>query len=435
MNKNLKFLLFLIVMICLSDLSSVSFAMAKKESLQKSAADPALAKKESKKKKKHSSYQDYIDYFEKVYDTMDKNYYQTLDRAVYDKFIEKFKTKIYPQLLGEKKSDDFVRWRSAAFLIDDLKAKEDIFSAFYPPEPAQEYKASVLDIRVDLGIEGEKTEEGFKVSHVEPRSDAYVQGLRDLDVILEIEHQDLRNLLKDDIQKLLNPHPDTKNHMKFLSGEARLEKEVEISPKDFFRQSVFLIPTGTPGIYGLRIPHFNRMTGEDMFRFLDYFRSQGPIMGLILDLRGNPGGPPLAAREILSFLLPPAVEFAYFQNRGEPKSSLDVPSIPSKYHYDGPLVVLIDSGSGSSSELFSGSLQKRNRAVLMGRNSAGQVMLKSMFNLDDGSMVLLVTGRGHHFDGSVFPFTGLIPDRIVAPENDGDIVRYAVSYLIHVNSK
>lgn len=156
---------------------------------------------------------------------------------------------------------------------------------------------------------------------------------------------------------------------------------------------------------------------------------------MIIDLRGNPGGSPLAAREISSFFLPAGEEFAYFQRNNKPKAELDVPELPQEHHYDGPLAILIDEGSGSASELFSGVMQQRRRAVLLGENSAGQVFLKSMFPLEDESMLLLVTARGHYPDGQVFSFQGLTPDRHVASMNQDDILKYAATYILYVNQK
>jgi C-terminal processing protease CtpA/Prc len=103
--------------------------------------------------------------------------------------------------------------------------------------------------------------------------------------------------------------------------------------------------------------------------------------------------------------------------------------------YDGPIVILINKGSGSATELFSGVMQKQRRAVLMGQNSAGQVMLKSMFHFDDESMVLLITARGHYPDGSVFSFGGLNPDRFVQNDEEDKIINYATEYLMYVNIK
>ena len=165
-----------------------------------------------------------------------------------------------------------------------------------------------------------------------------------------------------------------------------------------------------------------------MFVYLSWIEKQSDNKGLILDLRGNPGGPPLAAREISSFFLTPGEDFAYFEGKNLPKALLDVPQIFEQYHYNGPIVILVNKESGSASELFSGAMQSRGRAALMGTNTAGKVLLKSMFNFDDQSMLLLVTAAGHFPDGRVFSFDGLSPDRKV-DDKKADLVNLAALYL------
>lgn len=381
------------------------------------------------------SYQAYIDFFEEVYKTMQENYYGDVSRDEFDRFIKQFDTKIYAQLQGTGKSIDYIRWRSAALLVDFLKSQEDVFSAFYPPKPAKEYEQTALGRRMDLGIEGEFAQDGFKTTHVEPRSDAYKQGLRQNDLILKIDGQELISLTEEEVKELLNPLVDTKVSIQFLGFADRKRKDIQVVSQDYFKQTVFSVPTKIPYIYCLKIQSFNRKTSEDLFRYLKHYSEQGPIKGLIIDLRGNPGGPPLAAREISGFFLPGGDDFAYFHKKGHPRAMLDVPKIPEKLKYDGPMVILVDQKSGSASELFSGILQRRRRAVLMGTNSAGQVMLKSMFHFDDESMLLLITSRGHHPDGAPFSFQGLTPDRRFKEDEEVNVIDYATTYLVYVNKQ
>ena len=380
-------------------------------------------------------YAQYIDFFEKVYKTMEENYYQPVSRKAFDRFIEKFNAKIYSQLRGKGKSVDFIRWRSAAYLVDYLKSPEDIFSAFYPPKPAKEYEQTALGVRVDLGIKVVLTDAGYRAIQVEPRSDAYSKGMRISDVLLSIDGVEVRGLTQQEIEDKLNPLLDSKVDLEYKSfRDGKLHKITVISKK-YFKQTVFMRPVPVAGIYCLQIQRFNKKTAEDLLRFLEALRSKGLIKGLVLDLRGNPGGPPLAAMEISSFFLPGGEEFAYFQKRGRPKADLIVPTIPDKYHYTGPMAILVDKKSGSAAELFSGVLQKRGRAVLMGTHTAGQVMLKSMFHFDDDSMLLLVTARGHHPDGAVFSFSGLKPDRAFDDASGNDLIMYAAKYLSYIASK
>ena len=135
----------------------------------------------------------------------------------------------------------------------------------------------------------------------------------------------------------------------------------------------------------------------------------------------------MAAQEISGFFLPPNEEFAYFQKKDRPKAILNVPELPELDRYKGDIVILIDKKSGSAAELFSGIMKKRGRAFLMGNNTAGQVFLKSMFYFSDGSMALLVTARGHHPDGEIFSYDGVVPDEKI--EDSKDLIQQAAKYL------
>jgi len=407
MHVKLSFLLFMVVSFC---------ALAHPVS-----ADPLKASSDS-------TYKQYTDFFEKVYKTFEDNYYLAPDRKIYDHFLGKFKAKIYAELKSEGKSNDYVRWRSAWYLVDELRSKDDRFTQFYPPKPAVKFQHEALGEKIDLGIEGKKNDIGFLVTRMEPRSDAYDKGLREDDLILQIDGASVHGLSQDVIEGKLTPLVNTKVKLSYLSNETKTQKDIEVVSKEYFKQTVFLHPVPVDRVFCLEVPKFNRMTGEDMYRFLRIVEAQNP-KGLVLDLRGNPGGPPLAAREISAFFLKGGDEFAYFQRRGAPKADLDVPVIDPQYQFNGPMVILVDEGTGSAAELFSGIMQFRGRAVVLGVNTAGQILLKSMFPMDDGSMVALVVARGHYPDGTVFSFDGITPDKIISGAPKDGLINLAAAYI------
>lgn len=373
-------------------------------------------------------YQEYVDFFEKVYDTMDKNYYYPLNRKRFLLFVQNFDKKIYSQLKNEGKSVDYIRWRSAAYLVDALKSEDDVFSAFMPPKFAEKFEKEVLGQKIDLGIEGELVSDGYLVKKIEPRSDAFEKGLRENDLIVKIDDTDVLTLKPEQIVDRLTPLENTKVALQYRDSVQKELRVLEAISKEYFKQTVFMVPVDVPGVDCLQIQRFNRMTGEDMSRFLDVVRKRGTNK-LIIDLRGNPGGPPLAAREISAFFLKPEEEFASFRWKNKPPGTLDVPKIPEEFQYKGDIVILVDHESGSASELFSGIMQFRGRATVMGKNTAGQVFLKSMFNFDDQSMLLLVTARGHKPDGSVFSFSGVEPNVSVETQADA-LIHEAAEYLV-----
>ena len=382
-----------------------------------SAANPQL----------NEDYQQYLAFFEEVFKKMQQEYYYPVTVEDFKKFLYIFNTKIYNQLRGEGKTSNYVKWRSAAFLVDALKAPEDVFSRFYPPTVAKEFETTVLGKKIDLGIEGKVTPGGYLVNRVQIRSDAYAKGLRARDVIVKIGERPVDTLTQKEADDLLVPDEGAQIALRYRDHKDLGLKTIEVTSQEYFKQFVFMLPTKVPDVYCIQIQKFNRMTGEDLERYMNVLLSKKRA-SLIIDLRGNPGGPPLAARAISGFFLKPNEEFAYFQRRGRPKAWLHVPPFPPEYHFSGDMVILVDAASGSASELFSGVLQHHDRAVIMGQNTAGQVFLKSMFYFDDDSMVALVTGRGFQSDDTVFEYDGVTPDQKIE-DSEMDLINYAAEYL------
>ncbi|NLE65756.1 MAG: hypothetical protein GX606_07585 [Elusimicrobia bacterium] len=359
---------------------------------------------------------------------MTENYYFDIRPGDYDRFLETFDEKILPNLRSEGKSDDYVRWRSSAYLVDFLKQPDDRFSRFLPPEPAKKFAQEVYGQRIDLGIAGRKVPAGFIVDFVEPRADAYAQGLRAEDLILRVGGKGVRDLEENAIIEALTPLAGSRVRIDFLDSRLRQPHSIEIESREYYRQTVFAVPTSIPGIAGIEIRQFNRQTNEDMERALREVSAMSP-RGLVLDLRGNPGGPPLAALLVSAFFLPNDQVFAYFEGKSRPRSDLVIPRIPEAFHFDWPMVVLVDEETGSAAELFSGTLQERGRALVIGTQTAGQVLLKSLFDLSDGSRLALVVARGHFPDGRPFPFEGVRPDEVLKEPAGDALMALAAKYL------
>ncbi len=377
-------------------------------------------------------FKEYAQYFEKVFQIFTDNYYLAPDRKTFDHFLEKFKKNIYAQLKGEGKSNDYVRWRSAWYLVDALRSKDDRFTQFYPPKPAVEFKHDALGEKIDLGIEGQKNDLGFIVTRMEPHSDAYDKGLREDDVILKIDGAPVKPMAQEAIAAKLTPLAGTHVHLIYLKSAAKAETSIEVISKEYFKQTVFLRPVQVSGVFCLEVTHFDQMTGPDMEHFLQIIEAQNP-KGLVLDFRGNPGGPPLAAEAISGFFLQGGEEFAYFQQRNAPKADLSVPVFDPREKFGGPIIILVDDNTGSAAELFTGIMQFRKRAVVLGVNTAGQILLKSMFPMGDGSMIALVKARGYYPDGHVFGFDGITPDKVISGAPKDGLINLAAAVIAMQN--
>ena len=411
------------VTLCLSAALLIFFA------IRASAAVPAVMTSAAPSAVPAGPRDAYLTYFEEIYSLMKDNYYFDVQRSDLDRFIKIFDEKIYPGILREGKSKDYIRWRSAAYLVDALKQPDDLFTRFLPPKPAQEFVKDVYGKKVDLGIEGHVTDEGYLVDFMEPRSDAFEKGLREQDLIVRIEGSDVPGLDVAKVRDLLNPLEGAKVRIDYISAMTRMPCSIEAVSREYYKQTVFVTATGVPHIFCLQLQKFNQGTPEDFARLLGRLVAQRP-KGLVLDLRGNPGGPPLAARAIAAFFLPNGEPLVYFEGRARPRADLDIPVLPSGYHIDWPMAVLVDKFTGSAAELFSGVLQDRKRALVFGEATAGQVLLKSLYDLSDGSTMAMVNARGHFPDGRPFPFDGVRPDELFLPEQKDQEVSLAAKYLL-----
>ena len=191
---------------------------------------------------------------------------------------------------------------------------------------------------------------------------------------------------------------------------------VEVAAIEFFKETLSSIPTGIPNMQYVKINQFNQKTGDDLLMLINYFKRQG-LDKLVIDVRGNAGGPPLAAREIANMFFPPNTDLFYFQKKNQPKIILR--TLPTPVNFSGEIAVLIDKGSGSASELFAGTMQKHNRAILIGaEQSAGKTFLKSMFEFEDKSMLYLVTSLAYLYNGQTYNGDGLKPDFIAKGDVD-----------------
>ncbi|MBF0619918.1 MAG: hypothetical protein HQL19_07110 [Candidatus Omnitrophica bacterium] len=379
--------------------------------------------------KSFNAHAEYLKYFEEVYAQMDSHYYTDVKRSDYDRFIKAFDEKIYPSLLLEGKSNDYVRWRSAAYLVDFLKQPDDIFSRFLPPKPAEKFAQEVYGQKIDLGIEGHKEAAGFVVDFIEPRSDAYDKGLREADLIVRLDADDVTVLDESRIKEKLVPLAGAEVLIDYIDSLERKPHAIKVISREYFKQTVFLKSTGVKDIYCVDIQKFNQSTHEDFGRFIAMLEAKSP-KGLVLDLRGNPGGPPLAALAISAFFLPNGETFAYFEGKNKPRSSLAIPTLPPQFHVDWPIVILVNNMTGSASELFSGIMQDRKRALVFGTSrTAGQVLLKSIFDMSDKSTIALMVARGHFPDGRPFSLDGVAPNELMPLEKNDEMVTLAAKYL------
>jgi len=342
---------------------------------------------------------------------MDREYYQPVSPEKYEKFVATYKAKVLSRLKDRKNVVKEIKHLGAGLMVNKLKDPNDIFSSFIPPREAKEFKEKALGYSQGIGIEGALIDTGYLIDRVELRSDSYKKGIRPGDIIISVGGRNIIGLSEEEFKTAMFPPLGAVVSLEILFRDTQEITQVDVKVIEFFNETLSSVPTGIPGMFYVKINQFNKKTGEDMKLLLSYFMRQN-MNKLVIDLRGNAGGPPLAAREIASMFLKPNVDLFYFQRKNRPRAILK--TFYSNIRYTGRIAILIDKGSGSASELFAGTLRERERAIIIGsERSAGKTLLKSMFHFEDKSMLLLVTSLAYLYNGDTYDTKGIEPDFLV----------------------
>ena len=296
--------------------------------------------------------------------------------------------------------------------ITGMLAALDPHSAYLPPDL---YKELQVDTRGSFGGLGiEITTKNTVLTVVSPIEDtpAYRAGIKSGDQIIKIQDEFTKDMpLVEAVKKMRGPK-GTKIHLSL-----RREGVLNLMEYTLTREVIKIQSVKSRMLeknYGyVRITQFQERTDDDLERALSNLEHQngGPVSGIILDLRNNPGG-------LLTQAVKVADEFVdsglvvYTDGRLE--------SQKQKYfahkagsHTDFPMIVLVNGGSASASEIVAGCLQDHKRALILGTQTFGKGSVQTILPLDESAAIRLTTARYYTPNGRSIQATGITPDVIV----------------------
>ena len=304
--------------------------------------------------------------------------------------------------------------------VNGMLAALDPHSAYLPPEPFTEMKMEIAGSFGGLGIEVSLKDGRLTV--VSPLEDtpAWRAGIKAGDHIWKIDGTPTRDLSIVQAVKRMRGERGTKVILTILrQGES--EPRVFPLVRDIIKVRSLKARTLEPGYGYVRISNFQERTGEDFANALRNLRAEngGSLKGLVLDLRNNPGGLLEVAVEVAGRFVGERLDnglIVYTEGREEFARRRFNATIGEKEpHY--PLVVLINSGSASASEIVAGALQDYGRAVIMGTPSFGKGSVQTVIPMKDGAGLKLTTALYYTPKGRSIQAKGIIPDVVV--ENTG----------------
>ncbi|HWR58329.1 MAG TPA: S41 family peptidase, partial [Thermodesulfovibrionales bacterium] len=178
------------------------------------------------------------------------------------------------------------------------------------------------------------------------------------------------------------------------------------------------------GIGYIKITQFQEQTAGDLANALAKLNGD-KINSLVLDLRNNPGGLLNSAVDVTSQFLPQGKLVVYIKDRAGQKNEYKTGG--SNPHYDSPtMVVLVNQGSASASEIVAGALKDWHRAVILGVQTFGKGSVQSVIPLSDGSGLRLTTARYYTPKGTSIQSTGITPDIVSKIEAKNGVKEHAV---------
>jgi carboxyl-terminal processing protease len=291
-------------------------------------------------------------------------------------------------------------------MLSDL----DPHSSFMPPEMFKEMQVETQGSFGGLGIE--ITIRDGVLTVVSPIEDtpAFKAGIKAGDRILKINDELSKNMtLMEAVRKMRGPKGSKITIWIMREGLSEL-KEVKIV-RDIIKIASVKNKSLAGGIGYIRLTQFQERTAADMIKKIDELKKDGPLKGLVLDLRNDPGGLLNQAVRVSDYFLKSGL-IVYTDGR------LKNQNMKYYAHDDGtegdyPIVVLVNGGSASASEIVAGALQDHKRAVVMGTPSFGKGSVQTIIPLDDGAAIRLTTSLYYTPNGRSIQAKGIKPDIIV----------------------
>jgi carboxyl-terminal processing protease len=308
--------------------------------------------------------------------------------------------------------------------VDEVPPKELIYSAikgtlrgldphssFLDPDSYREMQVETTGSFGGLGIEITLKDDILTVVAPIEGTPAYRAGLNTGDRIIKIDGLSTKDMQLADAVKRMRGKPGTKVTISVVREGWTEPHDFDIVREQIRVQSVRSHELGD-GIAYIKLRQFQEQSPHDIEAVLEKFAKNGAMKALILDLRNNPGGLLTAAVEISEKFVEDGKLVVYTEGRVR-NQNMRFTAHAKKGFAQMPMVVLVNQGSASASEIVAGALQDYGRAVLVGTQTFGKGSVQTIIPLSDGSGLRLTTAKYFTPKGRSIHGKGITPDIIV----------------------
>ncbi len=283
----------------------------------------------------------------------------------------------------------------------------DPHSAYLDQEQYNELKVGTTGQFGGLGIEV-GMENGF-VKVIAPIDDtpAALAGIKAGDLIIRLDDRPVKGMSLNDAVKMMRGEPGSSIVLTVVREGVEQPLKIKIT-RDVIRVKSVKSRLLEDGYGYVRITSFQSQTGENVTEAINELKKKGHLKGLVLDLRNNPGGVLNAAVAVSDAFLDGGL-IVYTDGRIE-DAKMKFSATPNDVLNGAPIVVLINAGSASASEIVAGALQDHNRAVIMGEKTFGKGSVQTIMPTSNGGAVKLTTARYYTPSGRSIQAEGIVPD-------------------------
>jgi carboxyl-terminal processing protease len=314
--------------------------------------------------------------------------------------------------------------------INGMLTGLDPHSAYLDQEAFKELQVGTQGQFGGLGIEV-GMEDGF-VKVVSPIEDtpAFKAGIKPNDLIIKLDDTPVKGMTLNDAVKRMRGKPNTQITLTISRKGESSPIVVTLTRAVIHVQSV-KSKMVEPGYAWVRVSQFQEQTPESLVSHIERLYKQGQIKGLVLDLRNDPGGLLHGAVAVSAAFLPPKSLVVSTDGRAE-DSRKKFYAVPDDYARRGddvlkglpasiknvPMVVLVNGGSASASEIVAGALQDAKRAKIIGTQTFGKGSVQTIMPLGNNTAIKLTTARYYTPGGRSIQALGITPDIVVEDPTD-----------------
>ena len=316
------------------------------------------------------------------------------------------------------------------YYVDDIKLQEivektlkglmqelDAHSSYLDKKASKEMSIQTQGEFGGLGITVGMRDGALTVISPIDDTPAFKAGIKASDIILKIDNTSSINMTLDEAVNLMRGKPQTDITLTIVrKGES---KPLEIKMKrDIIKiQSVFTKTIENENLLYLRISSFDTKVTEDLEKIIQENKN---VKGLVLDLRNNPGGLLSQAIGVVDLFINSGVIVSQKGRNPEDEEKFEASSLKTKTKL--PLVVLVNEGSASASEIVSGSLQDHKRAIVVGEKTFGKGSVQAVLPIDNerSENIKLTIAKYYLPSGRTIQATGVTPDVVV---NSGKVIQ------------